>query len=194
MSIFQGTIQWGGWGGAPGFTNLHWSNEGVYQTAVDNGIAGMQQFVVDIASLLPDVVTLAVSSEVKEINEVTGALIALASPSTPAAGGSGSAGVEVGPAPAGLCIAWGTGGVNRGRVVRGRTFVVPLSPFKYQSDGTLTAAAVTDAAAAATNWRTSSAYESLIWSRPIDGAGGAAFPILSSNVRDKVAVLRSRRD
>lgn len=193
MSILETTAVWTGLTGLPGYTNFHFTNAGIITTAVDNAVSGTRSFFVDASTTLPNGLTVTVSDEVKELDPATGALIALHTATTAGAPMVMAAGAP-GPAPAGACIAWTTSGVNRGRRVRGRTFMVPLAISAYQSDGTLSAAYLSALSTAATNFRTSAAYESLIWSRPRAGAGGAAFPIVSSSVRDQVAVLRSRRD
>lgn len=193
MSIFEFTVEWTGFSGAPGYSTFHTSNAGIYQTAIDNSATGIRQLLTDIAPALPTAVTVTLQQEVKELDAATGALIALASTTTVPTSQAGSGGAS-GPGPAGAVINWLTTGVNRGRVVRGRTFIVPCSVGAYQADGTLLDAVRTSLATSATTYRTSSAYESLVWSRPRSGAGGAAFPIVSSSVPDMAAVLRSRRD
>jgi hypothetical protein len=78
--------------------------------------------------------------------------------------------------------------------VRGRTFLVPLHPVVFQNDGTITSATL-DALrlAASTLWSSGGLH---VWHRPTTptGTDGQAFPVNASNVADKSAVLRSRRD
>lgn len=193
MSILQGTITWTGWSGAPGYTVLYTRNAGIITTAIDNTVTALNHMADQLHFLVPNSVTLTASKEVKEIEEATGALVSIhtspvATPSWVGAGGTNFA------APTGACISWGTGGVNRGKRVRGRTFIVPLASGYYATDGTLTDAALTPLNALANDWHTSSAYAAVVWSRPRLGAGGAAFDITSHRVADKAAVLRSRRD
>lgn len=194
VNILEVTVVWTGFTGAPGYTNLHTTAAGLIQTAVDNSVTGVHDFFTALAPNFPAAMKFDVQGEVKEFDPVTGNLAALHAPSSAPTQISGSSAYAFGAAPAGACIAWTTGGLNRFRRVRGRTFLVPLASNVFQDDGTLVAANLTSIRNAATGYRTSGAYESLIWSRPIAHAGGAAFPILTSAVADKVAVLRSRRD
>lgn len=194
MTLLQVTVEWGGFPGAPGYTNLHYTNAGIITSAVDNAVEASRKLFDDHKSLYASNETFTVSNEVKEFDIVTGALIGLHSPGTPAAVVTGSGSASMGPGPAGACVSLGTDGVNRGRRVRGRVFLVPIAVGWFQNDGTLVPATIPLIEGAFTTWRTSAAYETLVWSRPRLGAGGAAFPILSSTVRDRVAVLRSRRD
>lgn len=194
MTILQFTAKWTGFTGSPGYTQFHITNAGLLSTALNNGSTGMRKFFDDMKVHLCSNTHILVSPEVKELDPATGALIALHAVPSPATEVVGTGGSDQSPGPVGAVVSWGTGGVNRGRAVRGRTFIVPIYFASFFGDGTLTSACVTSMNTAATNWRTSGGYESLIWSRPRAGAGGAAFPILTSAVPDMAAVLRSRRD
>lgn len=192
-NVLQVTTVWSGFTGAPGYTNLFFRESGLISTAVDNAVAAVQAFWEDIQAWEGNDVTWTIDSQVKSFDEATGALQAIYSPSaspTPVVGDMN----DLGPIPAGVCIAWGTSGINRGRPVRGRTFIVPLGYLAWEGDGTPAASAMTAIRNAATDLRNDSGSELVVWSRPRLGAGGAAFEVNSSNVRDVSAVLRSRRD
>lgn len=109
-------------------------------------------------------------------------------------------------APSGAVVTWLTTGIVHSHRVRGRTFIVPLAGTSYQADGTLqdaTAAAMRIEAAA---FVTATAGSLAVWSRPFAGTPatgtrpanparlGSSFVVAGSSVKDKVAVLRSRRD
>lgn len=193
MTILQGTITWTGFQGAPGYTNLHVRNAGIITTAVDNLVTGLQTMCTDIKSQEATGVTLTASQEVKEFDEATGALVGLHT-STVAVPPQVGAGGAQGPSPVGGCISFTTNGVNRGRRVRGRLFVVPVAGNRFESNGSLAADFIAALNTIATNWYVTAARECVIWSRPRSGAGGAAFDIVSHHVTDQAAVLRSRRD
>lgn len=192
-SVLKGTIRWTGFTGSPGYTTLWTRFAGIITTNVDNMMTGMNQFTNDIASALPNAVTVSPVAEIQQYDEVTGVLIGLHTPVPAPVPKVGTGGVNF-AAPVGAVINWGTGGINRGKRVRGRTFLVPLAAGAFEGDGTLLNGFRVPLQNAATNWRTSSAYTSVIWSRPRLGAGGAAFDILTSSVPDKACVLTSRRD
>jgi len=203
MSILEVTTVINGFPGGPGYTLFHTTNAGLITTAVDNSVEAARKFFFDIRQQMTGAMTAQVQQDVRELDPANGDLIAIHSAGSLPAAVIGLA-AALGSGASGACISWGTGGVNRGRRVRGRTFVVPLPSTAYDADGTLTSVCLDALNTAATNYRTSSAYESLIWSRPraprpqtvppTPASGGAAFPILSHHVTDKAAVLRSRRD
>lgn len=98
----------------------------------------------------------------------------------------------------GACIAWTTGGIVNGkkgpRKLRGRTFLVPITVGCYETNGTLTSTALATAKSLAQ--AIAAAGPLAIWHRPttVGGTDGNSYGVQSWNVRDKVAVLRSRRD
>lgn len=193
MSILQVTVDWSGFTGAPGYTNLYFRNSGLVQTAVNNAVDAVFNLLEDIRPYEGNDVTWTISTEVKEIDETTGDLVALHSPSstpTPVVGAMN----DLGPIPAGICISWGTGGVHDGRPVRGRTFFVPMGYLFWDGNGSPADAALTVIRAAATAFKDDSGSEFVIWARPKTGVPGAAYAVTSATIRDKAAILTSRRD
>jgi hypothetical protein len=194
VSIFKTTTTWQGASGLPGYTNLFFNNDG---TDVATQLPAIKDAVHDfwsgLAGVIPTGVSLTTSAEVGQIAQATGTLetIWAFSPSPDVVNGGGSG---VGPAPAGACISWQTGEVHDGRQVRGRTFIVPLALNVYQSDGTLTGGAVTDINAAAVALIGAIPNGFCIWARPKTGVPGEAYSAVTGVAKDKVAVLRSRRD
>jgi hypothetical protein len=95
-----------------------------------------------------------------------------------------------------VCVTWITAAIVNGRRVRGRTFLGPLSSGQMDSTGTPTGPALTHAAAFATAWTDAGLTDTstCVWHRPVGGTGGSDHTILTGSVRDKFAVLRSRRD
>lgn len=104
------------------------------------------------------------------------------------------------PAPAGAAVTWNTSTVVRGRRLKGRSFIVPMAQAAFDSSGTLSSATVTNHLAAGAALIAGAAALSsplVVWSRP--GPEEDPFPgthgvVTGVTVRDKVAVLRSRRD
>lgn len=95
-----------------------------------------------------------------------------------------------------ICATWITAAFVGGRRVRGRTFLGPLDNSTLQTDGTLASTALTHANALGTSWYDAGLTDTLavVWHRPVGGAGGSAHEIIGHSVKDKFAVLRSRRD
>lgn len=103
-------------------------------------------------------------------------------------------GLNTSAAGVGACVSLYTGGIVKGRKLRGRVFVVPLHTASYQSDGTLVSADL--AKVLAFGNALMAAGPLAVWHRPsTKGAtDGNSYGVQRVNVRDKVAVLRSRRD
>lgn len=203
-SIYQTTTVWSGASGLPGYTNLFFEAPGADVAAEIVSIAdAVADFWTACAPALAGGVSLTTSAEIRQVNDATGILETLwaivPAPSVVNGGGSG-----VGPSPAGACISWSTSEVHAGHVVRGRTFMVPIALNVFQSDGTLTSGATTIFNDAAVGLIGHAGPNFVIWSRPYPGDpeatppkpahDGASFPALTGICRDKVAVLRSRRD
>jgi hypothetical protein len=204
MPIYQTTTTWAGASGLPGYTNLFFDAPGVDVAAEIVSVAdAVADFWNALSPGLASGVTLTTSAEIRQLDPATGALETLwaISPSPSPVGGGGSG---VGPSPAGGCISWNTGEVHAGHVVRGRTYLVPIALNVFQSDGTLTSGFVTIMNDAAVGLIGHSGPDFVIWSRPVAsdpdhvppivGHSGAAFPAVTGVAKDKVAVLRSRRD
>jgi hypothetical protein len=137
--------------------------------------------------------TLSIDNAVKSLNPATGDLTSIENGTTFVAPVSGNSASGTGPAPAGACIGWSTGDVVNGHPVRGRTFLVPLAAGMYEGNGTLTTGALIDINDAVVSLVNATAsFE--IWHRPVSGLGGSEHVVTAGAAKDKVAVLRSRRD
>ena len=95
-----------------------------------------------------------------------------------------------------MAVTWLTADVVGGRRVRGRTFFGPLAVQDVDTDGTPnnTKLGHLDAAAAAWIDAGLTAVDTVVWHRPVGGAGGSDHVITAFSRKDKFAVLRSRRD
>lgn len=122
---------------------------------------------------------------------------------------SGIGGTGAYAAQSGLVIDWLTSLVVDGRRRQGRTFIVPIIPSSFDSDGSLSSANVTQYTTYATTLIAAYAGEMKVFVRPLasqvavpgnippikarTGHVGAAAQIISARVPDIVATLRSRR-
>jgi len=109
-------------------------------------------------------------------------------------------------AASGAVISWNTTAVVNSRRLRGRTFIVPLGGAQNEGNGTLSSAFLNSIRSNAATLIAASPGQMLVWSRPVEAgtftAAGVAVPpragssasVASATIRDKVAVLRSRRD
>lgn len=197
--ILRVKINWTGFIGAPGYTNLYFSefvSEGYTQAIADGAVSKASTFATQLRDYLPAAVTVGVDPTVEIVQSDTGDLVGFFS-TTPAAAGPGAL-TGTYSAASGACISWGTNGVRNGRRVRGRTFIVPLGGTAYENNGTLAPAAVsalTSYANALKN-NTTAPGDFGVWSRPSTPTAndGVWFAAETVSVKDKAAVLRSRRD
>lgn len=188
-------MTWTGFQGSPGYTNLYFINPEEPTLAIRNTTAGrVKSFFEAVKLMLPSTVNIAFPSEMEELATDTGVLQQTL-PIDPIAN---SVGTQVGKfsSPTGAVVNWKTSLVVNGRLLRGRTFIVPLSVNAYDTDGTLN---TTDRNNLATSAAALCSHQDnlvlAIWHRPSPGGSdGVSGQVASSSVKDKAAVLTSRRD
>lgn len=203
MQILRATVRWSGFPGAPGYSNFHFTVDGGF---FDGGLFGDEAEAAATAAydrvsdafdewrtMCPGIVSFSLDPEAIILDSDTGETLGAVprgsvSVNQPTGTGSYSG-------PAGAVINWNTADYRAGRRIRGRTFVVPLANTAYESDGTLTTAALTALRGGASQLVGSAGGPEFgVWSRPRGGSGGVFATVVGSSVPDKVAVLRSRRD
>lgn len=206
-------LNWTGFSGGPGYTNLHFGvpggSDGAWITPenIASAVSKTDTFVNVLNAALPSAVSLQIDKTAEVIAIVDGRLIDYKTVSPFArANGSGTGNWS---AASGAVINWYSSGIRNGRRVRGRTFVVPLAGSALDSNGTIADATVSAFANAATALLApgTGGIQLHVWGRPtrsdvIDpatgkktvNADGVAHPAISARVPDKVAVLTSRRD
>lgn len=193
MAISRVTAEWTGFPGAPGYSNFYFGG--------DSGTTGDAQADADrvqalfeyVASYLPTGVTVTIQPEVVTLDETTGnmtGITAIESPDTVTGRGTGGF-----SGPSGAVVNWMTGSFVNGRLVRGRTFFVPLAGSAYESNGTLTTPALNGFRTGASIFVGEVGSRALVvWRRPRNGTPGSSHLVTSAQVPDIAAVLRSRRD
>lgn len=192
-------INWTGFVGGPGYTNLHFEptvDGPITQEVVDAAVAKVDTFLVELRYSTPVAVTTRVDPIVQEVNELNGDLEDFYTATTAAAApGMSTAGYS---SASGACINWYTNEVKNGRRVRGRTFLVPLGSDQYDTTGTLTTSFLTGMnAAAALLSDDTDAARLVVWHRNPVGQiipEGGAYAVSAWTLADKVAMLTSRRD
>lgn len=197
--IVRVKLKWSGFSGAPGYSNFFYRDDASgspSQTTADDAVAKVLAFGGAVRSHLPAEVSLQIQNDVEVIEETNGQLEdVLSVASSPVLPG------EMASAPysaaSGGVVTWRTGGVLRGRRVRGRTFLVPLASAAYQNDGTIASAVLTSLNTNFGGFISDTNSAALgVYCRPTSkgATDGAWFKVTGFTVPDKVAVLRSRRD
>ena len=184
MTMNRVRVLWQNWPGAPGYTNHYVGSAVLAQTAI-------RTFYDAIKTFLPTGLTVQVPSSGDQVNEATGDITGVWTGAAQAVVSGLGAGGYAGPA--GLCVNWRTSALIRGRRPMGRTFIVPIVGSLFETNGTLTSGTVATAQAAASQLITDLAGELKIWSRPTPTIAGANVTVISAQVPDMAAVLRTRR-
>lgn len=186
-------------GGGNGYSNFYFAPDAgpdITQAVVDNAISRTDTFLNLFQSRTPPAVRIQLNSTVELIDDTNGHLIGFMS-GAPFQRGNGT-GTGSYSAASGLVVNWYTGGVKKGRRVRGRTFFVPLSGNALDTNGTIensTLAAIQGGATALAN-AAGGVANLVVWSRPAEPnfIDGISYDVITATVPDKAAILRSRRD
>lgn len=192
------TINWTGFLGGPGYTNLHFRDfsEGtVSQAVIDGSISKTDAWLSAWTGLIPAGVSFVINKTVEILNAENGQLERYAA-GTPVATRVGTSAGKY-AAGSGACINWYSNVVKNGRRIRGRTFMVPLGDYALSTNGTIDDPRLVGMQDATTLLMNATSQGRLgIWSRP--SAPGATDGIWAEaqtfRINDKLAQLRSRRD
>lgn len=179
---------WTGWSGAPGVTTFY-STGGTSSAGFTAAIVGFWQ---GLQSFLSDQVTITIPNSGDTIDDATGNLVGQWSEGT----GATVHGQHVGniSVAQGVLLRWNTGAIHRGRLLRGRTFIVPSSVDAFTVSGVVNQTTI-DGYQQAVNALAAGTPGIHIWGRPLKGqADGMSAKASSGTVSAKPCVLRSRRD
>jgi hypothetical protein len=145
-----------------------------------------------LTPMLPTGVTLTIPGSGDKIDDTTGELVGVWDAG--AGGTKNATGAAKAAAGVGACVTWNTGGIVNGRRLKGRTFIVPMANDQYAADGTIENGTLGQINLFANDLKNAGALA--VWHRPTskDATDGNSYGVLSFRVRDKVAVLSSRRN
>lgn len=193
---------WSGFPGAPGVSTFYATNASVVQPQI-NDLFGA------LTGVVPASISILTESSGDVIESTTGEIQSTWTSAVTAALTGQSSGQYA--APVGAQIQWLTPGRFSGRRLVGKTFIVPLSGFSFQADGSLTVEALSALNTAANNLVVAAAGNFKVYQRPqqatpswtdvhgrlhpakLARAGGFG-SVIGHRVPDKAVVLRSRRD
>jgi hypothetical protein len=199
--ILRITAKWTGAAGLPGYSVFHfrdYSTSGEPDQAMADGAATkVRAFFSSIAQYIPAVVSVAVQTDAVVVEDTTNTMTGVFSVNPGAAVQGSAAGSEVFAAPVGAVVTWRTGTVKNGRIIRGRTFLVPLVRGIFDVDGTLNSVATGTLNTAATALRAGEGVGDLgVYARPSSptASDGQWAAVTGHSIPDMGAVLRSRRD
>lgn len=186
----QAVLSWTGFPGAPGFSVFY----AIHGTS--GHLTLLANWVASFKNLLPANVKISFPSGGRVIDASNGEQVDVWTGTPPAV----QQGTETGKyaAPVGVMTRWNTGTIHHGKMVKGKTFIVPTSSVVFDTDGSMLGSMLTVFQDAANTLVAASDEALVIWARPrSDKPGfpnnGASCPIVSATVPDKAVVLRSRR-
>lgn len=163
-------------------------------TELLDAVARVRAFYAALASLLTPSTSVLVSGDVQGIDSATGDLVADYATTPPAAVVGTGTSSQMPPATA-LVVRLRTNAVIGKRLLRGRSYVGPLSLIAGTTTGTPTTAAGTAASAAVTALLSiTSTASPVIWHRPKAAGSGNYGLIVGGDAWSSFGSLRSRRD
>lgn len=205
--------RWSGLIGLPGYSIFYFRDFGAPEgwdptvAQAQGSVDKVRVFFDALKTYFPTGCTIQVEGAVEKIEDTTGQLTGILGATAPAAVlGIASASAPY-MAPVGAVVNWGTSTIRKGRRIRGRTFLVPLSSTVFENNGTPAPGLVTAILNAGTTLAADTATPDLgVYARPErlkDANGndtgetlpnGQWAPVTAVTVPDLAAVLRSRRD
>lgn len=199
-SLLRVKLRWSGYQGGPGYSIFHFRDfSGVAGSAaqVAGAVSKVDAFISGVRFAVPQVVSMQTMSDVEELEDTTGELTNVYTGSPAAAQLGNATGTATFASAVGAVVNWRTAGVRNGRRVRGKTFLVPLSSAAFETNGTLSTAALSGLNTAAAAMVNPVGDGDLgVYARPSGpGATDGIWHVATShNIPDMGAVLRSRRD
>lgn len=188
-----------GLAGLPGYTSFFFFGDPINTATVNSALTNTYNFWNSVKPLLPTGWNASFGTDVNILDPASGDLIRVMGGTSP---GSLTAAVSAPYASGiGCCVTWATAAVHGRKRLRGRTFIVPLQSAQYDSNGNIVDSSLTTIRAAAATLQGVANFG--VWGRPRDADPDATPPVTALtgawsaataySVRDKVAILRSRR-
>lgn len=195
--MYKVIAQWSGFPGAPGFSNFYFGATGTPTGGnAENAMSRVAGFFDALTLLFPVDVHINIQPDPQTIDPATGAVTGAIATGTPEPETVGAGG-EFFSAISGAVVIWRTGVTIGRNVVKGKTFIVPMSTAAYGTTGGILPTRLAELRTAAVILGQQDVYpdeEALcVWHRPVGGTGGQAIPTTSGTVNDRVAYLKSRR-
>jgi hypothetical protein len=195
--MYKVIAQWSGFPGAPGFSNFYFgstvSGSGLN---AENAMLRVKAFFDGITLCLPVDVHIQVHGNPQIIDPATGDVTgSIATGDEPAE--TVGAGGEFFSAISGACVIWRTGVALGSTLLKGKTFVVPMSSAAYGTSGGILPTRLAELRTAALTLAQPDEFppeESLVvWHRPGGEVAGQAINTTGATVSDRAAYLKSRR-
>ena len=179
-------VAWTGFQGAPGYSVFHAIPEG-----------GVQAHIITLLNAfknnMPSSVKMTVPGSGRTLDATTGTQIGVWGGETTTV----IQGTDTGKyaAPVGMVINWTTGTLHRGRLIRGRTFIVPMGSVTFDTNGSIVDSYLDTWNGNVNTFVSDVDEQFVIWARPTSAGASDGFRghVTSGRIPDKAAILSSRR-
>lgn len=178
--------------GLPGLSTFYWLAASPTNTEATAALAGVRAYFEAVKAYLSAGCTVSYDTAVAVLEDTTGGLVTLLTATAQTL--TTSTGALDAPPANQLGLVLNTSTVVNGRVLRGRSFLGPLTTDAFASSGQIGSGARTALLAGGAALLAVSAADLAVWHRPTNGSGGLALACTGVGASDKVWVLRSRRD
>lgn len=163
-----------------------------FDAAASGFTAAVAAFFTSLGPAVPVGTTITVQNTGDILESTTGALTGVWTDGVVATiNGSNNTGFTLG---VGARVKWNTSGIHNRRRVHGSTFIVPLGKGTVNANGQLDSALAASITGYGNTLAAAAGASMRIWSRPVAGAGGAAWPVISATCPPAISWLRSRRN
>lgn len=197
--MLRAKINWTGWVGGPGYTNLYFDDPGVSfptQTEYDGIATIIDTWLDQWVGSIPVGINFLLDPTIEHVHATSGELFGFDTMTVDTARAGGDAGNY--SSAAGAVCNWYTNGVRNGRRIRGRTFMVPIGNSALENTGTLNNTRLTTLRNATATFAAAAIndYGLGVWSRPSAPGveDGEWHRVTNFTIPDMTAVLTSRRD
>ena len=178
--------------GLPGLSTFYWRSGTPSNSEATTVLSAVRSYFESAKGLLASGVIVTYDQSVDLLNDVSGELQAQYTSTAQSA--TVSTGSSEAPPANQLGLTLQTGVVVNGRVLRGRTFLGPVTADVFTAGGIPSGAAKTTLATAGALLTAVTTTFLVVWHRPTNGSGGISLQCTDVTPATKAWVLRSRRD
>lgn len=182
VTISRVRVGWSGWSGGPGVSTFYTA-----APPTSAQLAAIRGLFSTLQAGIPVGIVTQVENTGQQIDTVTGKAVDVWTAGAQAAVNGTAAGAYA--APCGVMIRWNTGAFTNGRLLRGKTFFVPIAATAYSTDGTLDSAYVANVQTGINTFITNMSGGLAVYSRRYQ----TSITATSGTLMDKAVVLTSRR-
>lgn len=182
-------VVWTGFVGAPAYSSHYFYGDPLSTSTAQDYVSAVSTFWNSIVGGMPSTAHFSVTPDVQILDEASGHLVRVETTTPPTQTATGNNGPYA--AGVGCSVIWNTAIVHRGKRLRGRSFIIPLSGGSYDGNGNILDTLVTAYRTAAGILAAQAGFG--VYGRPVSGAGGVWSQATGGTMKDQVSWLTTRR-